>query len=219
MIFSRQRRCKLCKKRLPKYKKLWCGSVKNKEGCAYFIYRKGVDISTEKRRKRCVCKKSIKGSSRYCHSCSTKSRWLKRVAKIKYHINYYLKNRERYSKQHKKWYKEKGHIIAKKNYRKRRPKKLLYAKIKREKDRKEIIKMLGNKCKKCGFEDWRALQIDHVYGGGVQEIKQGKRPRTLSRYKQKIERNPKNYQLLCANCNWIKRYENNETTSPKKRKE
>ena len=65
---------------------------------------------------------------------------------------------------------------------------------------------LGNKCKHCGFSDSRALQIDHIFGGGAQEA------RRIGNHG--IERNVVNgvpgYQLLCANCNWIKRAENGE---------
>lgn len=65
-------------------------------------------------------------------------------------------------------------------------------------------------CFRCGFTDWRALQIDHLNGGGHKE-------RTASKNSQKvllsnILNNPEKYQLLCANCNWIKRYENKEAT-------
>ena len=59
-------------------------------------------------------------------------------------------------------------------------------------------------CKRCGFSDIRALQIDHVYGGGNQERKKN---RNLTKL---ISEKPNNYQILCANCNWIKRVENNE---------
>ena len=78
---------------------------------------------------------------------------------------------------------------------------------------------IGNcKCKHCGFDDWRALQIDHIDGKGYEERKKygtsgNGRGGTLTRKKQLelITSNPLNYQVLCANCNWIKRYENKET--------
>ena len=78
--------------------------------------------------------------------------------------------------------------------------------------KQEIHSLLGNKCIKCGFEDSRALQIDHINGGGYTERKQyNKSP---SKYYKNILNsiiNKENkYQLLCANCNWIKRFKNNE---------
>lgn len=74
--------------------------------------------------------------------------------------------------------------------------------------KKAAFDLLGNKCRICGFEDFRALQVDHVDGGGVQEIRDGSHATRL-RYKRVLE-NPEKYQLLCANHNMIKRYENNE---------
>jgi hypothetical protein len=73
--------------------------------------------------------------------------------------------------------------------------------------RQDALDKYGNCCAKCGFDDFRALQIDHVHGGGKREI--GK----LGIYavlKKALEDTTGSYQLLCANCNWIKRYENNE---------
>ena len=77
--------------------------------------------------------------------------------------------------------------------------------------RKKALKRLGNKCVKCGFSDWRALQIDHIYGGGTKE-RQHVNPRTVCKI---IIEKPKEeweniYQLLCANCNSIKKYERKE---------
>ncbi len=75
--------------------------------------------------------------------------------------------------------------------------------------RRALFSFLGDKCVKCSFSDWRALQIDHVNGGGNKE-----RRRSVDQYykivKESIINNEEKYQLLCANCNWIKRYENNE---------
>lgn len=77
----------------------------------------------------------------------------------------------------------------------------------------QIFKMLGNKCARCGETDWRVLQIDHVNGGGTQErLIEGKR-RGNAFYRWiylQILNGSKKYQLLCANCNWKKRYENEE---------
>jgi hypothetical protein len=69
-----------------------------------------------------------------------------------------------------------------------------------------IIELFGGKCVRCGFDDWRALQVDHVRGGGYQEVKKHKHPDDYYKF---IEENATSgrYQLLCANCNWIKRYE------------
>lgn len=74
--------------------------------------------------------------------------------------------------------------------------------------RKKVLDVMGGKCVRCGFDDWRALQIDHVNGGGSAEFKSNG---SRAAYKKAAAGDP-DYQLLCANCNWIKRYENNEAT-------
>jgi hypothetical protein len=85
--------------------------------------------------------------------------------------------------------------------------------------RKDIQSFFGSICCKCGFSDWRALQIDHINGGGLHDpvSKGGK----TWRFRKYIRDNPEEaklkYQLLCANCNWIKRYEMNENSNNSKR--
>jgi len=78
-----------------------------------------------------------------------------------------------------------------------------------QRKRKEILDFLGGKCVKCGFSDYRALQIDHIWGGGTKERKEVKNNNKIIYFKKVIE-NKSKYQLLCANCNCIKRIENNE---------
>ena len=74
--------------------------------------------------------------------------------------------------------------------------------------RKKVIDYLGGKCKKCGYSsDWRALQIDHIKGGGSMEV--SIRGRRIV-YREILSGERKDVQLLCANCNWLKRYDNNE---------
>lgn len=66
------------------------------------------------------------------------------------------------------------------------------------------------KCNKCGFNDIRALQIDHIHGGGSKHITS-----FTSRHIYMVgilnDSDAKSkFQILCANCNWIKRVENKE---------
>lgn len=73
--------------------------------------------------------------------------------------------------------------------------------------RAKVFKKLGNKCVKCGFTDKRALQIDHIFGGGYKE----NRGHSVSTNLKRVLRyGKKRYQILCANCNWIKRHERKE---------
>lgn len=79
----------------------------------------------------------------------------------------------------------------------------------------QAYESLGGRCRRCGFKDPRALQIDHVDGHGVAEIVYHQERAGKVAYYKKVIRSiamgEKKYQLLCANCNWIKRWENGET--------
>lgn len=74
--------------------------------------------------------------------------------------------------------------------------------------RERLFKILGDKCVRCGFTDRRALQVDHKSGDGAAER------RLFGTYWEKwyvyALQHLYKYQLLCANCNWIKRFENKE---------
>ncbi len=87
-------------------------------------------------------------------------------------------------------------------------KRTTYEAIKRynKKLRMLVIQRLGSKCCFCGFDDVRALQVDHINGGGSKEIKE----LGANKIYRKILDGDMSYQLLCANCNWIKRAERNE---------
>jgi hypothetical protein len=79
----------------------------------------------------------------------------------------------------------------------------------------QVIEKLGGKCANpfnfphpdwCN--DWRCLQIDHVNGGGHKE--HNKYKSGTSFLKKVLADTKGDYQLLCANCNWIKRFEKGE---------
>lgn len=71
------------------------------------------------------------------------------------------------------------------------------------------LSILGGKCK-CGFDDIRALHIDHVFGQGNKERREGITNSVLVDMIVKGTADLSKYQVLCANCNWIKRIENRE---------
>lgn len=83
-----------------------------------------------------------------------------------------------------------------------------YQRRKHKELRSAVFDLLGRACRHCGFADERALQIDHIAGNGHEEIQRGH----LVMYR-KILKNSVGYQVLCANCNWIKRSENKENGS------
>ena len=75
--------------------------------------------------------------------------------------------------------------------------------------RDEIVDLLGSTCVKCGFDDRRALAIDHINGGGL-----GERQKWGGSYYPNVlkllQSGSTAYQLLCFNCNEIKKRENEE---------
>jgi 5-methylcytosine-specific restriction endonuclease McrA len=77
----------------------------------------------------------------------------------------------------------------------------------------ELVDFFGGKCVHCGFEDGRALQLDHINGDGAKDRNRPGGFCLSARYKA-VMQNPewarKTLQLLCANCNCIKRAENRE---------
>ena len=86
-----------------------------------------------------------------------------------------------------------------------------YAKAYREKVKSEVLERYGTDCANCGFSDRRALQIDHINGGGnAERIAAGGTIRfsgwNFYVYLKK-QGYPEGYQTLCANCNMIKHEE------------
>ncbi len=128
---------------------------------------------------------------------------------------YYLKNREEIRERTKAQGQTEGYKLHKKEY---------YLENQSEKKRKareynlrrklEVINHYSGDsliCAWCGFNDIRALSIDHINGGG-----EGHR-RLIgitagNDFYQWLRNNnfPDGYQVLCMNCQAIKRITNNE---------
>lgn len=83
----------------------------------------------------------------------------------------------------------------------------------RLKHRMEIMEILGNKCANPynidhgGFSNIKeCLQIDHIHGGGTnQRRKITSYDAYYAKILKELKAGSKDYQLLCANCNWLKR--------------
>jgi len=73
-----------------------------------------------------------------------------------------------------------------------------------------LFSLLGNKCVWCGESDWRRLQIDHVNGNGNKDRQNHKGTPYYNYVIDKVLNGSKDYQLLCANCNWKKKYDRGE---------
>jgi hypothetical protein len=78
----------------------------------------------------------------------------------------------------------------------------------RQKVKWEVFTHYGGnppKCKCCGEKIYRFLQLDHINGGGTKErIKYGAGSPLYGVLRKK--KYPKGYQILCANCNYAKRF-------------
>lgn len=72
--------------------------------------------------------------------------------------------------------------------------------------REQIFDLLGRQCRNCDFADVRALQFDHLNGDGAEHRKVRSGTANLKWILENLEQ----MQVLCCNCNWIKRVENNE---------
>lgn len=70
--------------------------------------------------------------------------------------------------------------------------------------REALLDKYGRVCKRCGHTDARVLQIDHVHGGGSLDRRSKDRHKY---YRTIIADTTGEFQLLCANCNWLKRLE------------
>lgn len=88
----------------------------------------------------------------------------------------------------------------------------LCAKCYRLKPRLELMVIIGGqRCVRCNFNDIRALQIEHKNGGGRKEARNFINQYEMYRfYVNNPEKAKEKLQVMCANCNWIKKYENNE---------
>jgi len=130
-----------------------------------------------------------------------------------YWKQYYAKNREKRREYFRKYYsikenRDKKNAYLRETWKSRKEKEH----IKKRAIRLQLIEILGKRCVQCGYdEDVRALQIDHIYGDGMKEYRQFRSKYSLYRYYLK---NPElasgRLQILCANCNWIKKDERGE---------
>lgn len=114
-----------------------------------------------------------------------------------------LKNQAKYREKNKEIHRER---VRRSRLKRGEKKNREYERNLNQRTRVAALMQLGCKCARCGINDMRVLQLDHVNGGGTQENKRiharGVAIRALE--------NPTDFQVLCANCNWIKRWERGE---------
>lgn len=69
----------------------------------------------------------------------------------------------------------------------------------------------GLHCRLCGFNDYRALEFDHINGGGKNDkVKRGGNKAMYIHYLNHPEEAKQTLQVLCSNCNSIKKHSKRE---------
>ncbi len=119
------------------------------------------------------------------------------------HREYYEAHKEQYKATNERW--RLSHSLEWKAIESKRNKKRY-----REYQRRVFFHYSNGtmRCVSCGFDDIRALSIDHINGGGEEERrKHGGSHEYLWLINHKF---PSGIQILCMNCQFIKRHEENE---------
>ncbi len=114
---------------------------------------------------------------------------------------YKQRHPDRVSQQRKKYRLEHGDALREDNRQRERRR--------RESTLTELLKEVGGKCALCDFADFRALQIDHIADDGhLENLSFRLNSVNFKRHViESIRRNEGRYQVICANCNWIKEWE------------
>ncbi len=73
-----------------------------------------------------------------------------------------------------------------------------------------VVNRLGGKCVRCGADDIRLLQVDHIDGNSSADRKLRRSPYIMKLLGLSDVELREKYQLLCVNCNWLKRWANKE---------
>jgi 5-methylcytosine-specific restriction endonuclease McrA len=80
-----------------------------------------------------------------------------------------------------------------------------HSKKAKAREREKLFEIYGHTCVRCGFDDKRALTLDHKNNdGNIERAELGERG--VYR-KAKSSYQPDRYQILCMNCQFIKRTE------------
>jgi 5-methylcytosine-specific restriction endonuclease McrA len=81
----------------------------------------------------------------------------------------------------------------------------------RERIRENILTLFGRKCTRCGYDrDVRALQVDHIYRTTAPRNSTARSGYGLYIRILNGTFPVSDFQLLCANCNWLKKLDNKE---------
>lgn len=136
-----------------------------------------------------------------------------KTCKKEYDHNYAQKHKETIIEKVKRWQQanpDRKHEMQRRYFYKNRNRIRKYIRERRAKFRKLVLMHYSEgtmQCKYCGFSDERALSVDHINGGGTQHRKTMKSGGNFCEVLVR-EGYPKGYQILCMNCQFIKRSEN-----------
>ncbi len=129
-----------------------------------------------------------------------------------YHHDWYNRHKRKVRKQQRIYLYKKTNQLSSVKIPKTPPELLQKNRDYKHRIRKEVFSHYSPNlvCQRCGFSDFRALSLDHINGGGreherlIQERGDG-----IMRWLRK-NNYPAGYQVLCMNCQFIKRCENKE---------
>ena len=158
-----------------------------------------------------------KDSTTYCLACNLPT-WKKPKDCIELKHHQFFESKRKYNN---KWRKEKrkgNPYYGHKDVEAWKQRQRVYGRKRYRKFKENIYKKLGKKCW-CGFDDIRALHIDHIYGGGTKEKQKlgWQYLRKLS--KISTDELKKNYQILCANHHAIKSWKERRLNDKETKKE
>ncbi len=152
---------------------------------------------------------------------------------------YYLRHTEKVKRESRERYAKSGRkrglmtpeqkrlaAIAQREWREANPEKY-EAQRKRHSDHQKELNLIAKEevlthygggecaCVICGESRLACLSLDHINGGGTKERKKssfihGSYARYLNLLELKLGGCSMNLQTLCMNCQWVKRFENNE---------
>lgn len=166
---------------------------------------------------------SYRGHYKICMKCDKKRKhkyYLKHKDVIRRKNDlWYQTNKQRSVEYKRRWYDahKKEHLVQAQEWSNCHPKeKREQSKRHTKKLKMDVINHYSNGSMACAnpydehkepYTTTDALQIDHINGGGSKHLKS-----LHGSIYQWLKNNnyPKGYQVLCANCNWIKRRINNE---------
>ena len=126
---------------------------------------------------------------------------------------YYLAHCEelkRYARQYRLKNHDRIQSIDHRHYMDNRDRSLAYHKTHRAAIKCEVMRHYSPSltCQRCGIADLRVLSVDHIDGGGNAHKK--REGTTNIYYWLKRHGFPPGFQILCMNCQWIKKVENHE---------